>query len=143
MTLADAMLHNERVAKSKNLAGDRSNLTAASEPVPVACNLTIKPSTDEQKLNKTERGYLAYLRRLNPEPIGIQNITLKLGDDCRYTPDFNYINENGRLVFAETKGFFRDDAKVKLKVAARLYRWADFHLVVKYGVGWKIETVNP
>jgi hypothetical protein len=45
-------------------------------------------------------------------------ITFKLADGCRYTPDFFVIDKNGYLQFWEVKGFFRDDAKVKIKVAA-------------------------
>src|ERR1035437_3171040 len=64
----------------------------------------IKPSTDEAKLNKTERARLAHLRMLGLTPVGIQDITLKLGDDCRFTPDFNYIC-GGQFYFEDVKGF--------------------------------------
>ena len=116
-----------------------------SEPqaAPVA-DLTIRPSTDEDRLNKTEKLYLAYLRVFNYSYLGIQNITLKLADDTRYTCDFNYTNENGRLVFDEVKGgFFRDDAKVKIKVVARMYRIFRFRVVRKTKTGWDFEDVKP
>ena len=109
----------------------------------------ITPSSDEKKLNKLEKAWLRQLRLTHPEGnIGIQNITLKLADDCRYTPDFNTIDANGQIVFWETKGgLFRDDAKVKIKVAARLYRWARFNLVTKasakLGGTFTITPVNP
>src|SRR5258708_1512548 len=80
--------------------------------------LTLKATTDEAKLNKLERDYLAHLRLQGKTWIGVQNITLKLGDDCRYTPDFWTLSVD-ELTAWEVKGFFRDDAKVKLKVAAR------------------------
>jgi len=73
----------------------------------------------------------------------IQNITLKLGDDCRYTPEFNYVDEKGRFTIVEVKGFMRDDAQVKLKVAARLFRRFNFVLVKKKGTGWDISEVKP
>jgi len=110
--------------------------------VPPRANFIIKPSTDEQKLNKTERRYLGELRRLGYPYIGIQNITLKLADDTRYTCDFNFLDENGHLVFDEVKGFFRDDAKVKIKVAARQYRMFKFRVVRKTKTGWDIQEVN-
>lgn len=103
-------------------------------------------TTDEQKLNKTERVFLARLRLLLPKGayIGIQNITLKLADDCRLTMDFNYIDENGRFVFVDTKGgFWREDAKLKVKLAARLFRWADFVVAHKDGMNWTEERIKP
>jgi hypothetical protein len=45
-----------------------------------------------------------------------------MGDDCRYTPDFMVIAEDDVVEFHEVKGgFWRDDAKVKIRVAAELY----------------------
>lgn len=93
--------------------------------------LRIRPTTDEERLNKTERQWLAVLRTRKHAWLGIQAITFKLGDDCRYTPDFAAITEEGELVLWEVKGFMRDDAQVKLKTAARQIRWARFFLVRK------------
>lgn len=50
-----------------------------------------------------------------------ERVTLKLGDDCRYTPDFAIIENDGTLRFEETKGHWRDDAKVKIRVAAQQF----------------------
>lgn len=101
-----------------------------------------KPSTDEAKLNKTERAYLAHLRAIYPAEIGIQNVTLKLADDCRLTADFNYINALGRWVFVDVKGFQREDALIKMKVAARCFPQIDFVIVKKNGKGWEIMPVK-
>jgi hypothetical protein len=49
-------------------------------------------------------------------------MTFKLADDTRYTPDFAVLLADGEMEMHETKGpFFRDDAKVKIKVAAELF----------------------
>ena len=68
--------------------------------------LIMKPiprlSTDEEKLNKLEHDYLAYLRAKGYR-VGIQNVTLKLAHDCRLTVDFIY-QVGSRIVFADTKG---------------------------------------
>ncbi len=48
-------------------------------------------------------------------------VTLKLADDTRYTPDFFVVRSDGMVEFYETKGFFREDAAVKIKVAARQF----------------------
>lgn len=107
-------------------------------------DLVISASTDESKLNKTERAWLRQLRLTHPEThLGIQSITLKLADDCRYTPDFWTIDPKGQFFFWEVKGFFRDDAKVKIKVAARQFRWARFVLVTKDKTGFHDQPVNP
>jgi hypothetical protein len=108
-----------------------------------AIKVDMSPSTDEQKLNKTERAYLALLRRQGHQWVGVQNVTLKLGDDCRYTPDFTVINAEGKLLALEVKGFFRDDAKVKVKVAARLYPFIKFYVVRKEKDRFAHELVKP
>ena len=106
-------------------------------------NFVISASTDEQKLNKTEKAYLCELRRLGSPWVGIQNITLKLGDDCRFTPDFSYISVNGELVFVDVKGFCRDDALVKLKTAARQYPLFRFVIIKKTKCGWEETQIKP
>lgn len=108
------------------------------------------PLTAEEKLNKTEKAFLQELRCfMHPgRKIGIQDITLKLGDDCRYTPDFSVwvqcdASGIGRLFVYETKGFWRDDARVKIKTGARMYPWIVFTAVQKRsGGGWSYETIN-
>lgn len=106
-------------------------------------------STDESKLNKLEAAWLAEMRYRGIRNIGIQDITLKLGDDCRYTMDFTGIDphkNNLRCAFEVKGGLFRDDAKVKLKVAAREFRHVfTFFLVTRDNKSkvWTVEQVNP
>ena len=50
-----------------------------------------------------------------------EGVTLKLGFDCRYTPDFAVMLANGELEMHEVKGFFRDDALVKIRTAATIF----------------------
>jgi hypothetical protein len=120
----------------------------AASLVPTKKNITavevaVATSTDETRLNKTEAAFLAYLRGLGVQNIAIQAVTFKIGDDCRYTPDFISVNE-GRIEAWEVKGFFRDDAKVKIKVAARMFRWVCFVLVFREkGGGWTMKRVLP
>lgn len=102
----------------------------------------LKPSTDEQKLNKTEKAYLGFLRATGNIWVGVQCISLKLGDDCRYNPDFLILNPAGFFELHEVKGFMREDALVKLKTCARMYRFFKVFLVRKEGLSWKIEQVR-
>ncbi len=63
---------------------------------------------------------------------GYEAITLRLGADCRFTPDFFVIAGDDVLEFHEVKGsFIRDDAKVKLRVAAEMYPMFRFRMFAK------------
>jgi hypothetical protein len=106
---------------------------------------TCQQSKDEQNLNKTEAQYLSFLRAFNLPWVGIQSLTLKLGDDCRYTPDFAVLTKTGELQAHEVKGFWRDDAKVKIKVAARCFPWIRFHVAIweRKHKAWNITSVAP
>ena len=105
--------------------------------------LTIAKTTDEENLNKTEADYLAHLREHGFAWIGIQNIKLKLADNTTYTCDFFTLSHGGKLVGREVKGFMRDDASVKIKVAAREFRWIQFLIVKKTKNGWVHKEVKP
>jgi hypothetical protein len=108
----------------------------------------IGPSTDESKLNKTERRYLSWLRVQGDLWIGIQPITLKIGHDCRFTPDFAAVDARGmRLIDVKAKWgnkvHVEDDAQVKLSVAARLFPM--FHFVIAWPEGqvWNHRSYKP
>ena len=95
------------------------------------------------KLNKTEAAFAALLRAENPERIiREQAVTLIIANGVRYTPD---IVLDG-IHFYEVKGFMRDDAAVKIKVAASQFTEYTFHLVHRdksAPSGWRIEEVLP
>lgn len=88
-----------------------------------------KPATKAKSadgMNNLERQFQEWL----DEQIHIGNlawrsrhdgITLKLAKATRYTPDFVAITKAGEVVVYECKGFWRDDARVKIKVAADQY----------------------
>jgi hypothetical protein len=50
-----------------------------------------------------------------------ESIKLRLADKTWYTPDFPVVHSDHHLAFYEVKGFWRDDARVKIKVAAEQY----------------------
>lgn len=110
---------------------------------PPKLNLTPRETIDESKLNKTERHRLHFLQLLRVPQLKVQSVTLKLADDCRFTADFTYIDENGRYVFEDVKGFQREDALIKMKFAARTFPVFRFIIVKKEGNGWHIDEVNP
>jgi hypothetical protein len=104
-------------------------------------------------LNKTEQAFKEHLEAkydddlIAPNQILSQAVTLKLGNGVRYTPDFMLFwtdSSNASSPTAwEVKGFIRDDAAVKLKVAASQYPWIKFHLVTRKKGEWQIERVLP
>lgn len=99
-------------------------------------------------MNRTEEAYaqrLELLRRAGEiEWYLFEGWTFKLGADVRYTPDFALMLADKTLEAHEVKGFFREDAKVKLRVAASMFPVV-FRLVrakpKKLGGGWEVEAV--
>ena len=98
-------------------------------------------------MNKLERHF--YRRAQDGVRIGIdiagvwrEPITLRLAGRTRYTPDFLTRDHDGDLCFWETKGFMRDDAAIKLKVAAELYPFFGFVLVMRTKQRWDCRTVR-
>lgn len=63
-----------------------------------------------------------------------ERLTLKLADDTRYTPDFYVLELDGSVSLTEVKGFMRDDALVKLKVAAAQFPEFRFYLWQKHAL---------
>lgn len=100
----------------------------------------VKQST-EDKLNKTESQYLRMLQLTHKGPIRIQDITIRLGDNLRYTPDFYTDDDN---TMHEVKGgFFREDARAKLLAAVRQYPCFRWILAQKTKGDWEITELKP
>lgn len=102
----------------------------------------VMPTTEESGLNKMEQDWLDVMRMRGYQAIRVQSQTFKLGHDTRYTPDFSAIVD-GRKVFYETKGYMRDDARVKVYVAARDFREYTFVIVKREHGEWKEIEVKP
>lgn len=109
-----------------------------------------KASASADRMNQTERAYSEVLegRRLAGEITAwwFEAIKLVLGHDCVYNPDFLVQLADGSLELHEVKGFWRDDARVKVQVAARLYPFrirAVQKLPKKSGGGWQFEEIQP
>lgn len=104
-------------------------------------------SSDVANQNKTERLWWDHLvagAKLGLWSwLGCKCITLKLADDTRYTPDAWALTPGGVLQAFEVKGFWRDDAKVKVKVAARQFPWIRFVVVTRKDGMWNQEAVQP
>jgi hypothetical protein len=130
--------YEARIAAMKGGAKPTEGVALAQEVKLPTASFSVRQTTDEEKINRTERAFLAHLRA-NPGEvgawIGIQSVTLKLGDDCRYTPDFFCVGSSGAVAW-EVKGFMRDDAAVKFKVAREQYPQFRFRMLRKTKGGW-------
>jgi hypothetical protein len=98
-------------------------------------------------MNKTEAAYASRLEmlRLGGEIArwDFEPCKLRLAGGTFYSPDFRVILPDGLVEFHEVKGFWRDDARVKIKVAAEQHPYR-FVAVQKRrkkdGGGWKVEV---
>jgi hypothetical protein len=76
-------------------------------------------------MNQTEARYGALLKlRLMAGEVAwyrFEGIKLRLADSTFYTPDFAVMLADGTMELHEVKGFWEDDARVKIKVAAEMY----------------------
>lgn len=98
-------------------------------------------------MNKTEQLYSVCLD--DQKALGqildwqFESVTFKLAKDTRYTPDFVVLLPDGTLECREVKGFWEDDARVKIKVAADKFWWFRFcgikPIPKKNGGGWERE----
>jgi len=94
------------------------------------------------KMNKTEQAYDRYLGALKAAGeilwYRFEGIKFRLADNTFYSPDFSVMRADGLLEQHEVKGFWTDDARVKIKVAADQFP-VRFVAVKKKGSGWERE----
>ena len=98
-------------------------------------------------MNRTEAEYYDYLcgKKFTGEVTWckFEGVKLRLADKTFYTPDFAVLLPDGRFQLHEVKGYWMDDARVKIKVAAELYPF-EFIAVKKRakrdGGGWEVES---
>jgi len=98
------------------------------------------------QMNRTEAAYAAFLDTLMACKDVLwwkfEGVKLRLADKTFYEPDFLVLRADGSLEVHECKGFWTDDARVKIKVAASIYPMqfiAVQALPKGKGGGWKVE----
>lgn len=98
------------------------------------------------QLNKTEEAYRRYLenRRIVGEVLWyrFEGIKLRLADNTFYSPDFAVMLRSGEMEMHEVKGYWQDDARAKIKIAADQYPFRFIAVKVKAkkdGGGWSLE----
>ena len=98
-------------------------------------------------MNKLEEDYAKELelQKLAKQIVEFkfESIKLRLANNTTYTPDFYCLLSDLTIEFREVKGFWEDDARVKIKVAAEHYPHFQFvairRLAKKLGGGWEEE----
>lgn len=104
-----------------------------------------------EQMNQGEARYASHLELLLKVPQSemlawrFQPLTFILADHTRYTPDFLCVYAD-RFEVHEFKGFWRDDARVKIKVAASQYPWFRWYAIQEKrkrdGGGYSIEEIK-
>lgn len=101
-----------------------------------------RPIHKPGEMNKTESAYATKLR--NEQWVHeivdykFEPIKFRLADKTFYTPDFMVVY-NDRFEFHEVKGYWEDDARVKIKVVAEMFPWFKFVGVTMVKKEWKYE----
>lgn len=147
ISMEDLREHSPHIAAAlerKNPAGTWTPGQAA--PYPAHIQTRTIGQTYERGMNKWEREYNATLADLHKAGqvswYGFEAAKLKLAHRCYYTPDFLVVTADGKVEAHEVKGFWRDDARVKIKVAARALPWITFVAATKDDSGgWKKEVI--
>lgn len=101
-------------------------------------------------MNRLERDWAQELdlRRLagDVQAWSYEGIRLSLGPGAWYTPDFLVVRGDGFLECHETKGYWREAARVRIKVAAGLFPYLRFLAIQRAPEGsaerWAIEEIG-
>ena len=94
------------------------------------------------RMNKTEARYAREMIVPHGYTHRFESIKLRLADRTWYTPDFFVYLPDGTVQVVEVKGFWRDDARVKIKVAAEQYPEFRFVAARYIKKQWHLEDIG-
>jgi len=102
----------------------------------------VRPRHTPGQMNKLEQAYADRLELLlragDIRRYRFEAIKFRLAANTFYTPDFMVVTET-QVEFHEVKGWWEDDARVKIKVAAEQYPEFAFFAVQKKKDSWICE----
>lgn len=94
-------------------------------------------------MNQTESAYEHHLKLLlmagEIRSYAFEAVKLRLADKTFYTPDFLVVTKDDLIELHEVKGHWEDDARVKIKVAAKQHWMFKFIAIKKAGTAWATE----
>lgn len=104
-------------------------------------------------MNKLEAAYALWLeaqkRAGRLQWWAYEPLSLRLAKGASYCPDFVLLMADGSIEAHETKGHWREAARVRIKVAARAFPWMKFIAVKKapskiggMSNGWETEEIG-
>lgn len=101
------------------------------------------------QMNRGEAAYAAHLEREKAAGRVLwwrfEGLKLRLADNTFYTPDFAVLGVDLVIECHEVKGFWMDDARAKVKIAADLYPFRFMAMKAqskKAGGGWEVEDFS-
>lgn len=101
----------------------------------------------DHRMNKTERKYSRHLASLQQagqiKDYLYEPFNIRLAKRTFYKPDFLVVTKDNEIEVHEVKGWWRGDAKVKIKVAAERVPWFRFKAVYHKNGRWKYEQFEP
>ena len=135
--------------QGKQIGGDDMSIRISREQAAkLGVSLPDSPRSRVKGMNRLESRFAAELAAwVN---VGIlqwyayEAVKLRLAKKTWFTPDFvgQKVGEPF-LTFWETKGWMRDDANVKIKVASETYRHFKFVVVRWVGGTWEYQEIEP
>lgn len=106
-----------------------------------ARTMVVQPASEDD-MNKTERLYSEELELMRLAGSIRQwkfgSLKLRLADRTWYHPDFVVVMPSGWICLDEIKGFEREDAVVKFKVAAEMYPYFRFRMIKRIDGRWVV-----
>jgi len=103
-------------------------------------------TTSQMNQTEAEYGTMLDAQKRTGEIIDyrFESVNLRLGSDNHYRPDFMVLNSAFEIEFHEVKGgFWREDARVKIKSAAQQYPYFRFLVAQKKNRKWHYEEIKP
>lgn len=119
---------NEKKKRKTATSGILAILGKPPKSLSSEMNVTEKHLDRELQLEKLQ----GHIKEYHFESIG-----LKIAPKTWYFPDFVVFMPDDRMHVIEVKGFLRDDAAAKYKVAVGLYPGIHFHMIRRENHSWQ------
>jgi hypothetical protein len=98
------------------------------------------------KMNKTEAAYAGFLemRKVDRDVLWwrYEPMNFNIASGAKYTPDFGVLTRDCQFELHEVKGFWREAARVRIKVAAELFPFKFIAITRAKTGGWEREEFS-